>query len=82
MEKKFAQRLSEHNHQTGELLSLANELMNISKSQVEKGNTELAEQITDLAERCASVVQEITEAFEGKYGEQLELLQSMLVSKD
>ena len=82
MEKKFAQRLSEHNQHTGELLSLANELMVISKVQVEKGNTELAEQIADLAERCTNLVQEIIETFEEEYREELDLLQNMLISNE
>ena len=78
MEKKFAQKLNEHNENTHELLNIVNELMSISKAQLESGNPDLSEHIADIAEKCADVVGKMTEAFEEEHGEELELLQQVL----
>lgn len=81
MQKKFAQKLNEHNEQTDELLSLVKELMSISEIHIKNGDTELAERTADVAERCANIVGKITEAFDEENGEELELLKNILANK-
>ena len=81
MQKKFAQRLSQHNAQTHELLSVVKQLTSLSKNQTENGDVELAERLANIAEKCADLVEEATKAFEEEHGEELELLQQALVNK-
>ena len=81
MQKKFAQKLNEHNEQTGELLDLVKELMDTSETQIKNGNTELAEHVANIAERLANIVGKITETFEEEHDEELELLKKMLANK-
>lgn len=78
MQKKFAQKLNEHNEQSRELLSAIEELMDISKNQTKNGNIELAERIANLVERCTNTVGKIAEVFEEEHEEELELLQQVL----
>jgi len=81
MQNKFAQRLKEHNKLTDEILSIANDLANISQAQVIKGDTETAEQIADTAEKCANLIKRMTENFEEENSEELKLLEHVLADK-
>lgn len=81
MQKKFAQRLDDHNMLVDGLLGVVNDLARISEVQVEKGDTETAERIADIAEKCANIVETISESFEAEHSEELQLLKKILADK-
>lgn len=74
MQKKFAQKLNEHNKYSKTLVDVTNELMELSKIELERGNVEGAERIAEIAEKCTALMVDVSNTFEDEHKEELQLL--------